>query len=129
MLFVGLGVLDVERRVRDVEIAAQYRLLAAVRGLVAQLAHASEHRVQKTVLLFHLGRIIGVAGVHVHAGHGDRVSLRRLDIGLNPTAGIHILAQARKSIAFIGHLKIGEEPDSGTTLDTADLVQRMQVRR
>ena len=31
MLLVGFRVLDVERRVRDVEIAAQYRLLAAVR--------------------------------------------------------------------------------------------------
>ena len=52
---------------------------------VPQRAHALQHRVQKTVLLFHFGRIIGVASMHIYGCHGDRVALRRFDIGFDPT--------------------------------------------
>ena len=126
VLLVGFRVLDVERRVRDVEIAAQYRLLAAVRRFIAQLPHTYQHGVEETVFLLHFLRIVGVAGVHVHAYDSDGVPLRGLHIRFDPTAGIDVLLKSRQSVAFVDDGQRGEQTDAGASLDTADLVHAIK---
>ena len=127
MLDVGLGVLDVERRVRYVEVAAQHGLPAAARGLVPQLAHAREHGVEEAVFLRHLHRIVAVARVHVHACDGDSIALWRRHVGLDPSAGIHILVQPGQTVSPGCHGQVGQQPDAGASLDAADLVHRRQL--
>ena len=127
MLDVGLGVLDVERRVRDVEVAAQHGLPAAARGLVPQLAHAREHGVEEAVFLRHFHRIVAVARVHVHACDGDSIALWRRHVGLDPSAGIHILVQPGQTVSPGCHGQVGQQPDAGASLDAADLVHRRQL--
>ena len=98
-------------------------------GFITKRAHAGQHSVQKTILLFHFGRIIGVAGMYVHGCHGDRIALRRFDIGFDPTPRIHILAQTWQTISLVKHFQVGEQPDSRAAFHPADLVHGMEVGR
>ena len=127
MLLVGLGVLDVQRRMRDVEIAAQHRLAPAGGRLVAQLAEPDQHGVQEAVLLRHLDLVVAVAGMHVHAGHRDHVPLRRADVGLDPPARVHVLVQTRQPVPAVDDRQVAQQAHAGASLDAADLVHRRQL--
>ena len=103
MRFVGFGVFDVERRVCDVEIAAEHRLFPTMCSFIAQLLHACQHGVEKTVFLLHFFRIIGISRMHIHANHGNDIALRSLHIRFDPASGIDIFLKSRQTIPLFGN--------------------------
>ena len=103
MLLIGFRVLDVERRVCDVEIATEHRLSATMRRFVAQLAHTYQHGVEETVFLLHFFRIIGISRMHIHANHGNDIALRSLHVRFDPASGIDVFIKSRQTIPLFGN--------------------------
>ena len=103
MRFVGFGVFDVERRVRDIEITAQHRLFPTMCSFIAQLLHTYQHGVEETVFLLHFFRIIGISRMHIHANHGNDIALRSLHVRFDPASRINILIKSRQALPPFGN--------------------------
>ena len=73
ILFICLGILDIRRRMRNVEIAAHNRLPAAIFGNFFQLLRPFHHIVQEPEFLLHLSGVINVAGMHIDIHNSEPI--------------------------------------------------------
>ncbi|KFJ05765.1 hypothetical protein BITS_1764 [Bifidobacterium tsurumiense] len=127
--YIALGIFEIGRRMRNIEISAEHSLSATLGSLFLQLPKSLKHGIEKTVFLFHLHRIFHIAMVHIYACHSDVIAFRRSDIVLYPAAGIHVLRQPRQTIATFSHRQVRQQSDAGTTFDTTNLIGAVQIGR